>query len=421
MLTRAPKGTKDVLPVESYKWQYLEKMFRELCKSFGYKEIRTPVFEHTELFERGVGETTDVVQKEMYTFEDKGGRSITLRAEGTAPAARAYIENKLYADAQPTKVFYISPIFRYEKPQKGRLRQHHQFGIEVFGSDKPSADAEVISIVTTLYDKLGIKNVELHINSIGCPKCRNEYNQILREYLSKKIDKLCSTCQTRYEKNPMRILDCKNDACQEHIGDAPLMIDHICDECSLHFENVKELLDIANIEYVVDPKIVRGLDYYTKTAFEFISNEIGAKGTVCGGGRYDRLLESIGGPSTPSVGFGMGIERLLLTLENNKIEIPFEDEIDIFIVSIGDNAEKEAFKILCDLRKNGISADKDHVGRSFKAQFKYANKINANYTIVIGDDEIEKGVVALKNMKTGEQNEIKLNDLISILKSELKN
>lgn len=419
MLTKAPRGTKDVLPFEAYKWQYIEDLFRSVCKDFGYNEIRTPVFEHTELFERGVGETTDVVSKEMYTFLDKGDRSITLKAEGTAPAARLYIENKLFSNPQPTKVFYVTPVLRYERPQKGRLRQHHQFGVEVYGSKSSTIDAEVISIVCTIYNKLGVKNVELNLNSIGCPTCRKEYDEILKKYLSSKLDKLCETCNTRYNKNPMRIIDCKNPSCQSEIEDIPLMLDYICDECKNHFEEVKSNLDIIKIPYVINPKIVRGLDYYSKTAFEFVSNEIGAQGTVCGGGRYDALVESIGGPVTPAVGFGMGIERLMLTLENNNIEIPEPKGIDIFIVSIGDNAKKESFRLMYELRNNNISADMDHLNRSIKAQFKYSDKLNSTFTIVIGDEEVEKDVVTLKNMKTGEQEEIVLSKIIDSLKIKL--
>ncbi|SDZ16287.1 histidyl-tRNA synthetase [Proteiniborus ethanoligenes] len=419
MLTRAPKGTKDVLATESYKWQYLEKKFRQVCEEFGYKEVRTPVFEHTELFERGVGETTDVVQKEMYTFEDKAGRSITLKPEGTAPVVRSLIEHKLYSGPMPLKYFYITPCYRYEKPQAGRLREFHQFGIEVFGGNHPAIDVEVINLVYNFYKALGVEGIELNINSIGCPKCKPEYNTKLREFLKDKLDSLCGTCQSRYDKNPMRILDCKNEKCQIEIKDAPLMIDYLCDECNEHFAKVKEYLDIAEIEYRVDPKIVRGLDYYTKTAFEFISNEIGSQSTVCGGGRYDGLVEELGGPSIPAVGFGMGIERLLLTLENNGIEIPKEEGLDIFIVTIGEKADKEAYKLLNNLRKSGISADKDYLGRSIKAQFKYSDKLEAEYTIVIGDDEVDKGVVSLKNMKTGAQEEVTLMSLIDELKSKL--
>lgn len=418
MLTKAPRGTKDVIPTESYKWQYLEGLFRETCKEFGYKEIRTPIFEHTELFERGVGETTDVVQKEMYTFEDRGGRSITLKPEGTASVVRAYVENKLYAEPQPIKVFYITPVLRYERPQKGRLREHHQFGVEVFGSNSASVDAEVISLVWTVYKKLGVDDIELNINSVGCPKCRKEYNKILKDYLSSKLDNLCQTCQVRYEKNPMRIIDCKNEKCQSELKDVPLMIDYLCDECKSHFEQVKEYLSILNIKFVVNPKIVRGLDYYTKTAFEFISTEIGAKSTVCGGGRYDGLVEEIGGPPTPGVGFGMGIERLILTLENKGIEIPKPERLEVFLVTIGENADKEAFKILYNLREEGISAEKDHLGRSIKAQFKYANKLNAKFTLVLGEDELNKGLVKIKNMDTGQQTDIKIEDISKFIKEQ---
>lgn len=419
MLTKAPKGTKDVLATESYKWQYIEKIFREVCESYGYKEIRTPVFEHTELFERGVGKTTDVVQKEMYTFEDKAGRSITLKPEGTAPVVRAFIEHKLYSGPMPLKYYYITPCYRYERPQAGRLREFHQFGIEVFGSSQPAVDVEVMTLVNNFYKVLGVEGISLNINSIGCPKCRTEYNRVLKDFLNDKLDNLCKTCQSRYETNPLRILDCKNEKCQLEIKDAPLMINYLCDECKEHFEKVKEYLDIAEVEYKVDPKIVRGLDYYTKTAFEFVSNEIGSQSTVCGGGRYDGLVEELGGPNTPAVGFGMGMERLLLTLENNGVEIPKEKGLDIFIVTIGEKGDRRAFALLNKLRKNGISADKDYLGRSLKAQFKYSDKLNAEFTIVIGDDEIEKGIVSLKNMRTGNQQEIMLENLIDELKSKL--
>lgn len=420
MLTRAPRGTKDVLPNESYKWQYLEKVFREVCNNFGYKELRTPTFEHTELFERGVGETTDVVQKEMYTFLDKGDRSITLKAEGTAPAARSYIENKLYADPQPIKTFYITPIFRYERPQKGRLREHHQFGVEVYGSESPSIDAEVMSILDNLYKKLGIKGIELQINSIGCSKCRPNYDQALKEFLNEKLDDLCETCNSRFETNPMRILDCKNDNCQKQLEDAPTMLDYLCDECKQHFDKVKGYLDNLEIEYIVNPRIVRGLDYYTKTAFEFISSEIGAKSTVCGGGRYDGLVEQIGGPHTPAIGFGMGIERLLLTLENNDIELPKDDDLDIFIVTMDEKSKALAMKIIKDLREINISSDLDHLDRSVKAQFKYSNKLNSTYTIVIGNDEIENKSVKIKNMKTSEQEEISLENIVENIKKKIR-
>lgn len=415
MLTNAPRGTKDITPSESYKWQYLEKIFKETCKNFGYSEIRTPIFEHTELFERGVGGDTDVVQKEMYTFLDKGERSITLKPEGTSSVVRAFLENKIYTEAQPTKVYYLTPCFRYERPEAGRLRQFHQFGVEAFGSDEPSLDVEVMSLVATFFKNLGLESIELHINSIGCPKCRKDYDKKLRAYLSTKVDELCGTCKSRYETNPMRILDCKVESCQQKTTDAPLMIDNLCGECEEHFNKVKYYLELAEVDYLVDPKIVRGLDYYTKTAFEFISKDIGSQGTVSGGGRYDGLVTELGGPSTPSVGFGMGVERLLLTLESSGIEIPNEDNIDLFIVSMGEEADKLAFKLLSKLRKEGISADKDYLGRGIKAQFKQADRSNAKNTVVIGDDEIEKNIVSLKDMDSGEQKEISIDDLIKEL------
>ncbi|OPJ56777.1 histidine--tRNA ligase [Alkalithermobacter paradoxus] len=419
MLTKAPRGTKDVVPSEAYKWIYVEELFRKVCSLFGYEEVRTPIFEHTELFKRGVGETTDIVQKEMYSFEDNGGREITLKPEGTAPAVRAFIENKLYADAQPTKLYYITPCFRYERPQAGRLRQFHQFGIEVFGSNAPSVDAEVMALAIEFFKRVGLESLELRINSIGCPSCRKEYNNILREYLRNKVDTLCNTCKDRYERNPMRILDCKNPVCNEETVDAPLLINHICTECKDHFEKVRKHLEGMNIKYEIDPKIVRGLDYYNKTAFEIISKDIGAQSTVCGGGRYDGLVEQLGGPSTPGVGFGMGIERLLLTLENNNINIPKKEGLDIFVVTIGEKAEEYSFKIISQLRQNDISCDKDHIGRSVKAQFKYSDKVNARFTVVIGDDEIEKDTVQLKDMSTSNQYEIKLSELLKELKERL--
>lgn len=419
MSIRAPRGTKDVLPANIYKWHYVEKLFRDVCDKFGYKEIRTPIFEHTELFKRGVGETTDIVQKEMYSFEDNGKREITLKPEGTAPVVRSFIENKLYADAQPTKIYYVTPCFRYERPQAGRLRAFHQFGVEVFGTSNPSVDAEVIGIAMAFYKKIGITNLELRINSVGCPKCRALYNKILKEYLKEKLPNLCSTCQDRYERNPMRIIDCKVESCKEQLTDIPLMMDHLCDECRDDFDKLKENLSLMDIEYLVDPSIVRGLDYYTKTAFEIVSHEIGAQGTVCGGGRYDGLVEQLEGPKTSGIGFGMGIERLLLTLQNNNIEIPKPKGLDIFIATIGERAEKEAIRLLHKLRLEGVSSDKDHLGRSLKAQFKYANKINASFTIVIGDDELDKDIVTLKDMKTSEQSEINLSNILEELKNRL--
>ena len=420
MLTKAPRGTKDIVPAEAYKWNYLEGKFRDLCRLYGYEEIRTPIFEHTELFKRGVGDTTDIVQKEMYTFKDRGDRDLTLKPEGTAGVIRAFIENKMYAETQPTKLFYITPCFRYERPQSGRQRQFHQFGVEAIGSDTPSLDAEVISLAMQFLSEAGLKDLTVSINSVGCPVCREEYNQLLKDYLAAKADVLCDLCNDRRDKNPMRVIDCKNETCQANIVDIPLMADHLCENCKDHFSQLKLYLDEMNINYVVDKKIVRGLDYYKRTAFEIISNDLGAQSTVCGGGRYDGLVEQIGGPSGYSgIGFGLGAERLLLTLEANGVEIGNPNHTDIFVVTIGDKAKLKSFSILKDLRDNHISADKDHLDRSLKAQFKYSNKINAKYTIVIGDDELDKDEATLKNMETGDQKLIKISELVEELRTVL--
>ena len=420
MLTKAPRGTKDIVPAEAYKWNYLEGKFRDLCRLYGYEEIRTPIFEHTELFKRGVGDTTDIVQKEMYTFKDRGDRDLTLKPEGTAGVIRAFIENKMYAETQPTKLFYITPCFRYERPQSGRQRQFHQFGVEALGSDTPSLDAEVISLAMQFLGEAGLKDLIVSINSVGCPVCREEYNQLLKDYLAAKADVLCDLCNDRRDKNPMRVIDCKNETCQANIVDIPLMADHLCENCKDHFSQLKLYLDEMDINYVVDKKIVRGLDYYKRTAFEIISNDLGAQSTVCGGGRYDGLVEQIGGPSGYSgIGFGLGAERLLLTLEANGVEIGNPNHTDIFVVTIGDKAKLKSFSILKDLRDNHISADKDHLDRSLKAQFKYSNKINARYTIVIGDDELDKDEATLKNMETGDQKLIKISELVEELRTVL--
>lgn len=419
MIIKAPRGTKDVLPSESKKWQYVEKVMRDLCNLYGFKEIRTPAFEHTELVQRGVGETTDIVQKEMYTFDDRGGRSITLKPEGTSPAVRAFIENGLFNEALPGKLYYLTPVFRYEKPQAGRLREHHQFGIEIFGSSEPSSDAEVISLAMELYRRLNVKNLEININSIGCPVCRKEYNEALKEYLRRNMGHLCETCRDRFDRNPLRILDCKIGSCREIIKDAPLIIDYLCTECSEHFEGLKKHLNILGYEYNVNPMIVRGLDYYTKTVFEIISNDIGAQGTVCGGGRYDGLFEECGGPSIPAVGFGMGIERLLLTLESQGICLPVEEGLDVFIAAMGKEAELEAFNLISRFRINDISSDKDHMNRSLKGQMKYADKINAKYVIVLGEDELSRGRTNIKNMKNGEVLESDIDKLVETIKKLL--
>ena len=420
MLSKAPRGTKDITPKDVYKWHYVEKKFREICALYGYEEIRTPIFEHTEVFSRSVGDTTDVVQKEMYTFTDRGDRQLSLKPEGTAGVIRSFIENKMYADTQPTKLYYITPCFRYERPQAGRQRQFHQFGIEVLGSDGPSVDAEVISLAVQFFNEMGLKNLSVNINSVGCPTCREEYNRKLKEYLDKKVDVLCETCLERKDKNPMRVIDCKNPHCKENLQDIPFMIDHLCEDCKDHFDKLQTYLKEMDINYVVDKTIVRGLDYYKKTAFEIISNDIGSQSTVCGGGRYDGLVEMLGGPKGISgIGFALGAERLLLTLENNNIEIENPKSTDIYIATIGDAAKTKSFKLIKDLRTNHISADNDHLDKSLKAQFKYSDKLNAKYTVVIGDDELANDTATLKNMKTSEQTTIKLSELVDELKKRL--
>ena len=414
MLTNAPKGTKDVLPQEVYKWHYIEKAFDDICKRYGFNEMRTPVFEHTELFKRGVGDTTDIVQKEMYTWE-QAKRSLTLRPEGTAPVVRSLVEHKLYAEVQPQKYYYNIPCFRYEKPQSGRLRAFHQFGIEIFGTDNMMADAEIISLAKDFLDEMGIEDVKLHINSIGCPNCREEYKKVLKEFLAPKYDQLCDTCKDRYERNPIRILDCKSPEDQEAVKGAPRMIDHLCEECKNAFDELQEDLDAMGIEYEIDPGIVRGLDYYTKTAFEFISGKLGAQNTVCGGGRYDHLSETLGGPPIPGVGFGLGIERLLLTMEESGIEIPKPEGADAFIAFVGDEAKKKALALTGELRRKGFKIAMDPMGRNMKGQFKYADRLSARYTIVIGDDEIAKGVVSVKEMESGEQKEVAFDEIENVI------
>lgn len=410
MTISIPKGTKDVLPKDSYRWQWLEEQFRSCCAKYGFNEIRTPIFEHTELFKRGVGDTTDIVQKEMYTFE-LAGRSLTLKPEGTSPVARSFIENKLYADHLPAKYYYATPCFRYEKMQKGRQRQFHQFGIEIFGTDNMFADAEVIALAMDFLSSLGIDDLKLHINSIGCSECRAAYKKVLQDYLRPKYDALCDTCKDRFERNPMRILDCKAPSCQLLCKDAPRMIDYICDDCRAAFNILQDNLTAVDIQFTVDTNIVRGLDYYTKTAFEILSDKIGAQSTVCGGGRYDHLIREIGGPETPGVGFGLGIERLLLVLEAAGIEIPEPEKCNVFIATLGDIAAKEALKIAKNLRSQGLKVITDVMQRSLKAQLKYADRLDSDYTIVIGDDEIGKGVVALRDMRKSEQREIRINDI----------
>ncbi len=414
-----PKGTKDVLPDESYKWQYIENTAREIAKVYNLSEIRTPVFEYTELFSRGVGEGTDVVNKEMYTFEDKGGRSITLKPEGTAGAARLFIENGLASSPMPVKTYYITPAFRYERPQAGRLREFHQFGIEIFGSASYRTDAEVIFAASNFLEKLGVKT-QLEINSIGCKTCRAEYNRTLKEYFKPHLSKMCETCRSRFEKNPLRMLDCKEEKCKEIASAAPEITDYLCEECEKHFNGVKSLLDSNGKKYTVNPRIVRGLDYYSKTVFEFVSDGIGAQGTVCGGGRYDGLVEELGGPSVPAIGFAAGIERLLLLMESSAAPFPEADKPAIFLAGMDDISRAEAFKCAEDLRLKGIHAETDHMDRSVKAQMKYADKFGARYVAVIGEDELESGVFNVKNMSDGSTCAVKREELYSYLSKEKK-
>lgn len=406
---KRPNGTEDILPSASQEWQTLENFLRDTAANYGFQEIRIPTFEQTELFCRGVGETTDVVQKEMYTVTAKES-TFTLRPEGTAGTIRAMLQNGLLNEALPQRVYYILSCFRHERPQAGRLREFHQFGVEMAGSASPAADAEVISLAKQILDQLGLESIELRINSIGCPECRKEYYKALQAHFSASRNKLCETCQERLEKNPMRLLDCKSPICQEIGKDAPEILDYLCEDCSSHFAQLKGYLDLLGITYTVDPRIVRGLDYYTKTVFEFVTTSIGAQGTVCGGGRYDGLIAQLGGPATPALGFGMGLERLLLTLHSQDISLKQPQNCSLYFVPMGEAAAKKAFQLTAALRQEGISAQTDVMGRSLRAQMKYADKIGARFTMVIGDNELEAGQADLKNMQTGEKIAMKLDD-----------
>ena len=410
VITKKIKGTEDVLPKDSYRWQFVEDVMRKESAAYGFKEIRTPVFEHTELFARGVGQTTDVVQKEMYTFDTKGGESVTLRPEGTAGAARAVLEHGLVNDSLPIKASYFVSCYRYEKPQAGRLREFHQFGLECYGTQSPVADAELICAAQSIFDRLGIKQLRLEINSIGCPTCRAEYHKALKEYFYGYKDELCDTCNSRLEKNPMRILDCKSPVCSKIAQGAPKITDYLCDECREHFASVQKYLDAVGVEYTVNPTIVRGLDYYTKTVFEFVTDFIGAQGTVCGGGRYDGLIEELGGKHLPSLGFAMGIERLLMLMDKQGIEIPKPSTCDLYVAVMGEKASLKSFEIIKAVRSCGLIAETDIVGRGLRAQMKYADKIGAKFSMVLGDNEIEQGKAVIKNMSSGEQTEMVLDD-----------
>jgi len=416
----APKGTKDVLPDEAYKWIHIENRIRELTRYFGFNEVRTPVFEHTEIFERGVGNETDIVQKEMYTFNDKAGRSITLKPEGTAGVVRAYIEKGMHSWAQPVKMYYLTPVFRYEAPQSGRLREHHQFGVEVFGSKKASVDAEVICVAVALFRELGILGLKLNINSIGCEKCMPAYHNALKEYIESHLSELCGVCKGRLERNPLRILDCKEAGCGSIADGAPKIIDFGCDECETHFNELQNYLKAQDIEFSLNPRIVRGLDYYTKTVFEFISTDLGAQSTVCGGGRYDNLVAACGGPSTSGVGFGMGLERLLMVLDSQNIDIPKPKGCFAYIAILNDVLRPQLFRLMNDLRLKGIPADMDHAGRGLKSQFKYADKIAAVWVCMMGDDEIARQQMKIRNMQDGEEIYVPVADVVDFIEKKYK-
>lgn len=409
LLIKRPNGTEDVTPKNIAKWHTVEHVVKEVASCYGFKEIRIPTFENTELFQRSVGETTDVVQKEMYSVIAKETK-FTLRPEGTAGTIRAMLQNGMLNDAMPQKAYYILSCFRHERPQAGRLREFHQFGLEMAGSAKPSADADIISLAYEIIQTLGIKNTELKINSIGCPECRAEYHKALKGFFEDKKSDLCETCLSRLDKNPMRILDCKSPICSEIAKDAPVILDFLCEECSEHFNKLKGYLDNLGIIYTVNPTIVRGLDYYTKTVFEFVTTDIGAQGTICGGGRYDGLIQELGGHPTPALGFAMGLERLILTMENQGIEFDTEDSCTLYIAPMDEAAVPAAMKLAHTLRKDGFWVEYDTVGRSLKSQMKYSDKIKAKFTMVFGENEINSKIAKLKNMKTGEELEIKLDD-----------
>ena len=415
LFIKVPKGTQDILPDDISKWCYIENKIREILTKYGYREIKTPVFEYTELFIRGIGESTDIVTKEMFTFPDRKGRSLTLRPEMTAPVVRAYLENKMDRASQVVKLFYIGPMFRCEKPQAGRFRQFNQFGIEVIGTKSPVVDVEVIIAALEIYKKLGLEKLEVLLNSVGCKKCRAVYVQKLKEFIKDKKDFLCSECINRYKINPLRVLDCKKDNCQKIIKTAPIITDYLCQECKQHFAEVKSYLDDLKIKYYVDPRLVRGLDYYTKTAFEIVSGELGAQNAIGGGGRYDDLIEELGGKPTPAVGFAAGIERMIIVMNQQKIGWPENKGLDIFVAKVSEINTDIAFKLLQKIRNAGLSADMDYSAKSLKSQMRIAHKIGAKYTMIIGEEELSKNMVTLRNMKTKEQKEVEVDNLINEL------
>ena len=421
MLTTRPKGTNDFVPGESEKWQYIEQLCRQVCAEYGYKEIRLPIFEHTEVYLRSVGETSDIVEKEMYSFEDKGFTHVTLRPEGTAGTVRAFLENKLYADPQPTKLYYMGPMFRYDKPQAGRYRQFNQFGVEVFGANHPGVDAEVIVLAVEIFKRLGLTGLTVKVNTVGCADCRPKHMEELKTYFRQYEDKLCDTCRDRLERNPLRILDCKEDECKEVCKGAPTTIEAACDNCSTHFAKLKEYLNAAGVQFEVDTNLVRGLDYYVQTAFEIVINSVGsAQNAIAGGGRYNGMLAQFGGDDLPGIGFAIGLERLLLTLEQQGIELPVSGHPDVYIAPLGEAAQQEAFLLSLQLRNKGIYTEKDYLGKSLKAQMKAADRFQVKYTVIIGDSELEKQVAVVREMATGEQFEVVLSQLVDTLEGRLK-
>lgn len=420
MITMKPRGTKDILPGESGRWRYVESAARKVCDVYGYEEIRTPIFEHTELFLRGIGETTDIVEKEMYTFRDLKNRSITLRPENTAAVARSYLENKLYADEAARKLYYIGPMFRYDAPQAGRYRQFHQFGVESIGSKSAAADAEVILLAVQFLKTLGLSDLKLFLNSVGCPKCRPAYREKLQAFFKDRLDGLCGDCQSRYARNPLRILDCKNETCVKLSEGAPEIADSLCEECASHFEELKSLLGAVNVDYILNPRLVRGLDYYTKTAFEIQYAPLGAQSAVCGGGRYDGLIEECGGPPTPAIGFAIGLERVLLALEKQDLLPDIDGAPDVLVASLGAQAKAAAFRVLCALRGGKVKAVMNFDGKSLKSQMKHANKSGARYAAIIGEDEVREGCVTLRDMRAASQEKITEEEFLKKMYAEVK-
>jgi len=421
MTMKRPRGTADVTPGDIARWRYIEDIAREVCHLYGYGEIITPTMEDTELFRRTVGETTDIVEKEMYTFEDRSGRSLTLRPEGTAPTARMYLQENLYSVAQPVKLAYVGcPFFRYERPQAGRMREYHQFGVECFGSADAAVDAEVIALACDFLHRTGVDQLQLGVNSIGCPDCRNDYREALRDHFEPHLEQLCVDCQRRYEVNPLRLLDCKRDECGDKAAGAPSMLQYLCGECAAHFAELREHLERFGLPHEVDQTLVRGLDYYTRTVFEITHHTLGAHDVVCGGGRYDGLVEVLGGDPTPAVGFGLGIERLLLILEEEEIELPSVPGLDCFIIYIGEDAKGAGLQLLQELRSEGISADTDYLERSVRAQMRFADRYPSRFAVLLGADELEAGVVTLRDMSDGSQQSVPRNELTAVLRDAVR-